>query len=161
MGLFSALIRGAVAGAAGTTALNAATYLDMAARARPSSSTPQQAVDTIAQKVNRPVPGEGEERENRLTGLGSLSGIATGVGIGVVGGLFGPVFRHLPAGVASMLLGGAAMAATDLPMMQLGITDPKTWSSSDWLSDAVPHLAYGATTVAALRLMAPRKTATG
>lgn len=157
MALFSALVRGAMAGAVGTTALNAATYVDMAVRARPSSSTPQQTVATLAQRANRPVPGEGEERENRLTGLGSLSGIAAGVGIGMVVGLFGPIVRRLPLMIGSTLVGGAAMAATDLPMMQLGVTDPRSWSSTDWLADAVPHLVYGAGTVCALRLMPPRR----
>ena len=42
------LLVGAVAGAAGTTALNAATFVDMAARARPASDLPQQAVDVLA-----------------------------------------------------------------------------------------------------------------
>jgi hypothetical protein len=35
--MFKGLARGAAAGAAGTTALNAVTYLDMAVRARPAS----------------------------------------------------------------------------------------------------------------------------
>jgi len=28
----------------------------------------------------------------------------------------------------------------------LRISDPRTWSRTDWISDAVPHLAYGAVT---------------
>jgi hypothetical protein len=28
-------------------------------------------------------------------------------------------------------------------MTVLGITDPRTWSRTDWVSDVVPHLAYG------------------
>jgi hypothetical protein len=27
-------------------------------------------------------------------------------------------------------------------MTVLGITDPRTWSRTDWISDVVPHLAY-------------------
>ena len=57
--MFANLVRGAVAGAAGTTALNAATYLDMALRARPASETPQHAVDEIARRSGHPVPGDG------------------------------------------------------------------------------------------------------
>ena len=38
------------------------------------------------------------------------------------------------------------MAATDLGMWQLGVTDPRTWDSRSWLSDALPHLAFGAVT---------------
>jgi len=33
------------------------------------------------------VPGQGETRDNRVAGLGSLSGIVTGVGIGAVFGM--------------------------------------------------------------------------
>ena len=46
--MLSALLRGALAGAAGTTALNAVTYLDIAVRARPASETPQRAVKAVA-----------------------------------------------------------------------------------------------------------------
>lgn len=159
--MFRALIRGAVAGAAGTTALNAATYVDMAVRARPSSSTPQQTVETLAERAGRPIPGEGEDRQNRLTGLGSLSGIVTGVGIGTAGGLFAPILRRLPLGLSSVLLGGAAMALTDTPMTKLGITDPTSWSAGDWASDALPHLVYGAVTVGAMRAMQPRTSSPG
>jgi len=32
----------------------------------------------------------------------------------------------------------------------LGVTDPRTWSRADWVSDIVPHLAYGAVTASVL-----------
>ncbi|PZS29284.1 MAG: hypothetical protein DLM58_15755 [Pseudonocardiales bacterium] len=149
--MFKALLRGAIAGAAGTTALNAITYLDMAVRARPASDTPQQAAEKIAELAGRPVPGHGEERENRLGGLGPLAGIATGVGIGAAAGLLGPVVRKLPTVVGAALLGGAAMAASDVPLAKLGLTDPTTWSAVDWASDVVPHFAYGLVTHLALQ----------
>jgi hypothetical protein len=139
------------AGAAGTTALNAATYVDMAMRARGASSTPATAVEKLAERAGKPVPGEGEERQNRLEGLGALSGIATGVGIGVAAGLFAPVLTRLPLVLSAAVVGAGAMAATDLPMTRLGLTDPTSWSGADWASDAIPHLAYGAATVAVLR----------
>jgi hypothetical protein len=41
------------------------------------------------------------------------------------------------------------MALTIGPMAALDVTDPRTWSPSDWASDVVPHLAYGCTTAAA------------
>lgn len=145
------VLRGAAAGAAGTTALNAATYLDMAVRARPASSTPQQAVDTIAEQTGHPVPGGDEQRENRLQGLGPLAGIATGVGIGSLAGLLSPLLTRLPAVLGVTLLGAAAMAGSDVPLTRLGLTDPGKWSSTDWLSDAVPHLAYGAVSYWTLR----------
>ena len=151
--LISAIGKGALAGAAGTTALNALTYLDMSVRARPASELPQRAVEELADRADHPVPGSGEDKQNRLTGLGSLSGIATGVGIGAAAGLFGPILRHLPLAFSSVLIGAGAMAATDASMARLGLTDPKTWSSTDWASDAVPHLGYGVVTALALRAL--------
>lgn len=151
--LLSAITKGALAGAAGTTALNAATYLDMSLRARPASELPEQAVEKIADQAGHPVPGSGEEKDNRLTGLGSLSGIATGVGIGAAAALLGPLLRILPVGISSLLLGGGAMAATDASLVRLGLTDPSSWSTADWLSDALPHLAYGIVTAATLRAL--------
>jgi hypothetical protein len=146
--------RGLAAGAAGTTALNAVTYIDMAARARGTSDMPEKAVEEIAERAGQQIPGAGDERSNRLQGLGALSGIAAGVGIGVAASVLAPVVRRLPVVLGGVLLGGGAMAATDLPMTKLKLTDPKSWSSTDWLSDAVPHLAYGVVTAWTLRAIA-------
>jgi hypothetical protein len=52
----STLVRGAAAGAVGTTALNTATYLDMVLRARPASSTPQDTVEKLSDKAGVEVP---------------------------------------------------------------------------------------------------------
>jgi hypothetical protein len=149
--MFKAVVRGVAAGAAGTTALNAVTYLDMAVRGRPSSDTPQQAVEKLAEQAGVDVPGEGDVRENRIQGLGPLAGIATGVGIGVAAGLLRPIIGRLPTVIGAPLLGAAAMAGSDVPLTKLGLTDPSKWTSLEWLSDAVPHLAYGAVTFALLK----------
>jgi hypothetical protein len=149
--LTRSLGHGMLAGAAGTTALNAATYADMALRGRGSSPLPQQAVETMTHKAGQEIPGDGEIRQHRLEGLGSLSGLATGVGLGAAAGLLGPVLRRLPFGMSAVLLAAAAMAGTDAPMARMGLTDPRSWSSADWLADAVPHLAYGVVTAWALR----------
>jgi len=142
--MFRRLILGAAAGAAGTTALNAVTYLDMAWRGRPASSTPQQLVEKVADSLDVDIPGEGEERQNRLSGLGPLAGIATGVGVGLAYGLL-DTFRLRPPKTLGMLLAGAgAMAGSVLPLSATGISDPVTWDASAWASDVVPHLAYGA-----------------
>lgn len=145
------LLRGMAAGAAGTTALNAASYADMAYRGRAASTTPATTVEKLAEQVGRPVPGEGEQRQNRLEGLGALSGLATGVGIGAAAGLIAPLLTRLPLVVSATLVGGGAMAAANLPMARMGITDPTAWSAADWASDAVPHAAYGVVTVGVLR----------
>jgi hypothetical protein len=149
--MFKALARGAAAGAAGTTALNAVTYLDMAVRARPASDIPQRAVQKLAEQAGVDVPGEGEAKANRIEGLGPLAGIATGVGIGMAVGLLRPIIGRLPTVIGAPLIGAAAMASTDLPMTRMGLTDPSKWSTADWLSDVVPHLAYGAVTFAVLK----------
>ena len=79
--------RGAVAGAAGTTALNAVGYADMALRGRPASSVPARVAEQLARRVGETIPGDGEERRNRLEGLGALAGIATtGAGVGALAG---------------------------------------------------------------------------
>jgi hypothetical protein len=142
--MFRRLFLGAAAGAAGTTALNAVTYLDMVWRARPSSSTPQQLVEKGAEAAGIDIPGEGEERENRLSGLGPLAGIATGVGVGLAYGLLDTLRLRPPRAVGMLLTGGAAMAGSVMPLAATGVTDPRSWDASSWASDVVPHLAYGA-----------------
>jgi hypothetical protein len=136
-------LRGAAAGAAASTALNAVTYVDMAVRGRGTSSTPEDTVEKLAEKAHVPIPGEGETRENRVQGLGPLTGLLAGVGVGVVTGLARAAgFRSSPP-VGTALTTVGVMVAADGPMTVLGITDPRTWSATDWISDLVPHLVYG------------------
>jgi len=148
------LLVGAVAGAAGTTALNAATFVDMAARARPASDLPQQAVDVLASKTGHPIPGGVEEKQNRLAGLGPLVGATTGVGIGVLAGLGTSFLRRIPEPVAALAVATAAMIAADTPLAGLRLTNPKSWSATEWLSDVVPHVVYGTVTYATLQAFA-------
>ncbi|WP_432844012.1 hypothetical protein [Dactylosporangium sp. CA-092794] len=153
------ILAGAAAGAAGTTALNAATYLDMTWRGRPASSTPEETVERLADKAGHPVPGEGETRDNRLSGLGALSGAATGVGIGAAVGALRALGVRVPPAAGAVLVGAAAMAVTDGTMAALRVSDPRTWPASSWLSGAVPHLAYGAVTCATLDAILARRRA--
>ncbi len=155
--MFRHLLDGAVAGAAATTALNATTYLDMAITARPASSTPQQAVDELAKRAGHPVPGQGEQHDNRLEGIGPLAGLTVGVGVGTAAGVVWPVLRRVPFVSAAVLLGGTVMLASGGPVTALGITDPRSWSVRDWVSDAVPHVVYGAACVGVLRLLDKRR----
>ena len=154
--MFKTVLRGIAAGAVGTTALDAATYADMAMRGRPSSSIPAQSVEKLAGQTGVEIPGEGETRENRVGGIGALLGIGTGISAGVAASFLGPVVRRVPLPVAGVLIGGMAMAGSDVPLVQMGLTDPSSWSTSDWLSDALPHLAYGVAAVWTLRALAPR-----
>jgi len=151
--MLSGILRGAAAGAAGVTALDAVTYADMAGRARSASGTPQRTVATIASRVGHPVGGDPETRANRLTGLGTLSGIVMGVGVGAAFGLLRDIGLRPPIWAGSLLMGAVAMAGADVPMAGLRVSDPRTWSKADWVADIVPHLAYGFTTYTTLVTM--------
>lgn len=122
--MVSALGRGLLAGAAGTAVLDAVTYADMAWRGR----------------------------DNRRTALGALSGTATGVAVGVVASIARSAGIRLPNVVGSAATAALAMAAADVPLGLLGVSDPRSWSRADWVAEAVPHLAYGLTVHAAIGL---------
>jgi hypothetical protein len=148
---------GLAAGAAGTTALNAVTYLDMSLRGRPASSTPEETVRKAERAAHVSLDSSGSSTDssgaeqagdNRRSGLGALLGIMSGLTSGVAYGLVRPHLRGLPLPVAGLAAGLAANAATVLPMAVSGVSDPRTWSTSSWLSDLIPHLAYGLTTAA-------------
>lgn len=141
---------GLVAGAVGTLALDVATYADMAARARPASETPAKLAGTLADKAGLDLSGgAGEEAaQRRQQGLGALLGYLTGVGVGVAYGALDRGERRWSVPLAGVALGLAAMAASDLPMAQTGVSDPREWSRSDWIADLVPHLLYGLVTAA-------------
>ncbi|MFY9932286.1 MAG: hypothetical protein WAK82_30190 [Streptosporangiaceae bacterium] len=102
------------AGAAGTTALNAVTYADMAWRGRPSSSAPSELVEKAAERAGASIPGEGDERENRDSGLGALASIVTGVGVGAAYGAVRALGFRPPA------LAGALVTATTYAALRPG-----------------------------------------
>ena len=144
------LLRGAAAGAAGTTALDTVTYLDMVLRGRPASDAPERVVGRLVDEAGIALPGNRAQRRNRLAALGPLAGIGTGVGLGALAGVLRGAGVRLPTAVGGPLLGVAAMLASDTPMAVLGVSDPRTWSTVDWVGDVVPHLAYGFATHATL-----------
>jgi hypothetical protein len=144
------ILKGAAAGAAGTTALNATTYLHMTARGRPTSSTPEDTVEKLAEVTHLRIPGQGEERDNRVAGLGPLSGIATGVGVGAVLGVIRALGWRPPVALGAAAATVLALVGANGPMAALGISDPRTWSLESWAADVVPHLAYGWVTAATL-----------
>jgi hypothetical protein len=153
MRIIRAIAAGALAGAAGTTALNTVSYLDMVWRARPASSTPEATVEKLAEVTGTKIPGSAEERSNRIAGLGPLTGLIVGTGVGAVLGL-ARTAGYRPGLLGSSLAASVgALIGSNGPMTILGITDPRTWSGPDWVSDLVPHLAYGTVTAAALQAM--------
>ncbi|MEV5704159.1 hypothetical protein [Actinoallomurus sp. NPDC052274] len=138
---------GALAGAAGTAALNAVTYADMALRGRPGSQVPEQMVEKTIERAGVSL-GEDETADNRRQAIGALLGFGVGIGVGVAYGLIRSRGRTLPDALA---LGAAASVAGEGPAVALGLTDPRTWGAAGWISDVVPHLAYGVVTAATYR----------
>ena len=153
--LVGGILWGAAAGAAGTTALNATSYLDMTARGRPTSSTPEDTVEALSSKIHIEVPGEGETRDNRVAGLGPLTGLISGVGIGALLGLVRAAgWRPTPVVGCAVATFGALLGGNG-PMTVLGVTDPRTWPPSAWVADIVPHLSYGVVTALVLDRLDP------
>ncbi|MCX9190038.1 hypothetical protein C3Y87_01135 [Carbonactinospora thermoautotrophica] len=136
------LLRGLAAGAVGTTALNTVTYTDMVLRGRAPSQVPARAARRLAESAGLDL-GDGQVAQHRQDALGSLLGYVTGLGVGAVYGLLRPRAAGMPAWLAGLGLGAAAMAASDIPLVSLGLTKPAEWGVSGWLADIVPHAAYG------------------
>lgn len=155
----SVLGRGLAAGAVGTTVLTAVTHADTAWRGRDASTAPEETVQAALAATGRELPGSRAERSNRLTALGALSGTAAGLATGVAVAAARAAGLRFSAPVGAAVTGAAAMAAADLPMHALGISDLRTWTPQDWFSDVVPHLAFGAATHATLRALEPATSA--
>lgn len=111
---------------------------------------PEQAAQTLASRAGVDLAAGVSEAgaDNRREGLGAVMGFLTGLGIGAVYGLARPLAPNVSPPVAAIALGLGAMVATDGVSTLLGHADPREWSASDWASDIVPHLAFGAATVA-------------
>ncbi|GAC1654129.1 MAG: hypothetical protein NVS9B12_04560 [Vulcanimicrobiaceae bacterium] len=150
---------GATAGAAGTMALDVASYLDMAIRGRSSSDTPAKMAQALAAKAGiARMPAAGEKQsdqvQNRWSASGALMGYAVGIGIGTAYGILRPRLRGVPWPLMGLLTGLAVMAATDVPATSMQLTDPKKWGMAGWIGDVVPHVAYGLVTAAVFESLA-------
>jgi hypothetical protein len=152
---------GMIAGATGTLALEAATYGDMLLRGRAPSSIPAEAAAKLAGRTGVSLGRDPARMGHRHEALGALLGYATGIGIGVAYALIEPASRHAPQRAVAAALGLGAMAAADLPIIRTGLTDPKRWGLTGWMSDLVPHLAYGAATVTAYHALRRNPGSTG
>jgi hypothetical protein len=151
--MLTRLLKGGAAGAAGTTALNAVTYLDMAVRARPTSSTPEESVEKLADRANVTIPGDDDERSNRIAGLAPLLGMSAGIAAGAAYGALTALTGTPRLRTGILITSVAALLVGNAPMTLLGITDPREWDAEAWLSDVVPHVAYGVVTAAAYDAM--------
>lgn len=138
------LVKGLAAGAVGTSLLNTVTYLDMAVRGRASSSLPVEDVEQLTERAGISLGSDEQAASARKEALGALLGYLAGFAGGAAFAAVRPHARDVPRPLAAALTGGAIMVATDLTSTALKTTDPRSWSVSDWISDLVPHLAYGA-----------------
>ena len=169
------IFAGAIAGAAGVVALNAAGYLDMLVRGRSASDMPARVAGKLAEELGLPLdfssdldaePDGGGDPDhegaadgaddlapdapaNRREAVGALLGMANGIGIGIAYGIVRLILPRPPAWLAGAALGAAAMAASDYPATRLGLTEPRDWSATDWVSDVLPHMAFGIATAIA------------
>ena len=146
-----AIRHGLMAGAAGTTALHTATYLDMALRGRSASRLPERTVEAVADACGVRIHGRRASRAHCTTGIAALGGIGTGLAVGVAASALRSAGVRLPRAVGALATGGVAMALANASPIAQGLTDPRDWTPADWACDALPHLAYGITTSAVLR----------
>jgi hypothetical protein len=158
------IMAGAAAGAAGTAALNATTYADIAIRGRPPSQLPVQTVEKLSEKAGIQIEPDGageageQKLENRKRGIGALLGYFAGMGVGMLYGLFrSGVNPPLPLAAAGLTL--AVMAAGDGPPTVIGATNPRQWSRADWIADIIPHFVYGLVAAAAYEAFASGRRA--
>ncbi len=167
------IVAGMVAGAAGTLALNFAGYLDMLVRGRPASQLPAEVAGKLADEIGIPLDfdleselsaakdaddpdsdsADDEDPDQRVAArreaLGALLGYANGIGMGLAYSLVRLILPRPPTWLAGGALGTLAMIASDYPATHLGLTEPQSWSNSDWAADVVPHMAFGLVTVLA------------
>jgi hypothetical protein len=160
-GIARTIGHGLLAGAVGTTALNAATYADMALRARPASSTPEATFERGAELLGITIPGNEDTRETRKSGLGPLLGTAAGVSAGVALTTILSTGRPRSLGGTLGVAWLLAMAAGNGPMTVLGVTDPRTWTPTAWVADILPHAAYAVAATAAVRTLNASPSLTG
>ena len=110
-------------------------------------------VSTVANKAGVALSPQGvgvedETAKNRESGLGALLGYMNGIGVGAVYGLLRSQLDDMSIPLASVGVGLAAMAASDVPLITLKVSNPKSWGVSGWAADAIPDLIYGLVTVA-------------
>lgn len=139
--MFRRLVAGLAAGATGTIALEVTSYLDILVRGRPPSDQPQRVGKALARALGMKF-GKGRAANARTDALGSAVGYIDGLTLPVAYALSAPA-RDRPVGRAAVLLSLAAMVGSNWMPVALGLSDPRSWSIDDWLTDLVPHVVYG------------------
>ncbi len=141
-------ILGLAAGAAGTAALNATTYLDMALRARPPSELPEKMVAEFAKMAGvdalaKPSSELSDAAKNRRMGVAALLGYTDGFGVGALFGALRPSMQDVSWFWAGIGLAAATMLMSEGLATAMEQTNPREWGVAGWLSDIVPRCLYG------------------
>lgn len=154
--VYRTIAAGAIGGAAGEIALNVVSYADMLVRVRPASELPGKVAERLAGGVGLDFARPGEPSD-KATIRQEASGALLGYGMAIATALVYAVARRaglrLPVPIAGLLLGGGAMLIADAAATALGVSDPTRWDASDWISDIVPHAAYGLVAAATIELI--------
>jgi hypothetical protein len=148
---------GAIAGATGNLTLEVVTYGDMLLRGRGASGVPATMSRILADDLGIEAlssKATGEQAENRRSATGALLGYGLGVGLGAAYGFTRPALGRVSTPLAGLAVGLAAMTTADASYALSGASDPRTWSTTDWLSDLVLHVIYGLVTVATYETIA-------
>jgi hypothetical protein len=124
-------MRRLMAGAAGTTALNAVTYADMALRG-PATDTPERAVASVAQRLGQDAPGGVPVHEHRVSGLAHSPASPPGWQPGRCSEHWLRLFGTSRSGLRRSQWEPRRLAGSDVPMTRLGLTDVGDWSPADW-----------------------------
>jgi hypothetical protein len=146
--------RGAIAGAVGALALDAASYVDMLVRGRPPSDLPAEVAGRLARQSGLDL-GPDQQAVHRRSALGALLGYATGVAVGAAYGLVLGRRRGGPLPRRAVAVGTVMMAAGTIPLTRMGLTDPREWGTAGWLAEVVPHAAYGIATALTFEALRP------
>jgi len=86
--------------------------------------------------------------------------MTAGVSAGLALSLLRPAGARGGASATAGVAWALAMAVGNGPMLTLGITDPRTWSRTDWAADVVPHAAYAVAAALVLREVDRSRTGT-
>ena len=138
MNLVRNLLYGAASGAAGTAALNALTYVDIAVRDREPSDLPARMAGVLAKKA-----GIDLQSKNRREAFGALLGYADGFFAGALLGLVRPASRGVSPAAVAIGLTALTMLLSEGTATRFGQTNPAQWSAADWASDIAFRMVYG------------------
>lgn len=149
---WAGITAGLLAGAAGSTALNAVTYLDQAATGDAPTASP--AGTSVTEAARQTTDAAGKQADSaRARALGPLGGLGIGVGVGAVAGAIRGANATPHPVVAAIVTGAAAMAVGDGAAVASGGARRDWASPANLARDLVAHLAYGAVTGYALHRM--------